>query len=258
MSFMWAKSSSFLLCRSILSLSYSNMYTSFTKKSFLPLLIRFQRCYVEQHKRSSDWDLFFPNSVLHQCSRRQGWITYYACPWHHLFTSLACARSTCAKWNSCIGDYFILDHLLNSYLWMPTKEKFYEYARNATHGKKCYAIQGSIKMFSWPSPRRGGTRDFKWRGWSNGAKSQDPKKSLGLPAKPKKIPGPKINPPKIPCSSEPHISNPQVTSERNQKFTKAKGNSCDGKANWLNWSGWSLVHGRAPRDNADYCITCAM
>ena len=26
----------------------------------------------------------------------------------------------------------------------------------------------------------------------NGAKSQDPKKSLGLPAKPKKIPGPKI------------------------------------------------------------------
>ena len=35
---------------------------------------------------------------------------------------------------------------------------------------------------------QGGTRDFKWRGWSNGAKSQDPKKSLGLPAKPKKIP----------------------------------------------------------------------
>ena len=141
----------------------------------------------------------------------------------YLFTCLACARSTCAKWNSCIGDYFILDHLLNSYLWMPTKEKFYEYARNATHGKKCYAIQGSRKMFSWPSPRRGGTRDFKWREWSNGAKSQDPKKSLGLPAKPKKIPGPKINPPKIPCFSEPHISNPQGTSERNQKFTRKKG-----------------------------------
>ena len=32
---------------------------------------------------------------------------------------------------------------------------------------------------------------FKWRGWSNGAKSQDPKKSLGLHAKPKIIPGPK-------------------------------------------------------------------
>ena len=30
---------------------------------------------------------------------------------------------------------------------MPTKEKFYEYVRNATHGKKCYVIQGSRKMF---------------------------------------------------------------------------------------------------------------
>ena len=138
------------------------MYTSFTKKPFLPLLIRFQRCYVEQHKRSSDWDRFFPNSVLHQCSWRQGWITYYACPWHHLFTCLACAQSTCAKWNSCIGDYFILDHLLNSYLWMPTKEKFYEYARNATHGKKCYAIQGSRKMFTvqLTVPAEGGYSGF--------------------------------------------------------------------------------------------------
>ena len=190
MSFMWAKSSSFLPCRSILSLSYSNMYTSFTKKPFLPLLIRFQRCYVEQHKRSSDWDCFFPNSVLHQRSRRQGWITYYACPWHHLFTSLACARSTCAKWNSCIGDYFILDHLLNSYLWMPTKEKFYEYARNATHGKKCYAIQGSRKMFTQLTvPAQVGYSGFQVTGmieWSQ-------------KSRPKKIPGPKINPQKIPC-----------------------------------------------------------
>ena len=40
----------------------------------------------------------------------------------------------------------------------------------------------------------GGTLDFKWRGWSTGAKSQDPKKPVGLPAKPKKIPGPNINP----------------------------------------------------------------
>ena len=77
---------------------------------------------------------------------RQGWITYYACQWHHLFTSLARARSTRAKWNSSIWDHFIFDHL-NSYLWMPTKEKFYEYVRNATHGKKCYVIQGSRKMF---------------------------------------------------------------------------------------------------------------
>ena len=27
------------------------------------------------------------------------------------------------------------------------KKKFYEYVRHATHGKKCYVIQGSRKMF---------------------------------------------------------------------------------------------------------------
>ena len=41
----------------------------------------------------------------------------------------------------------IFDHLLNSYLWMPTKEKFYKYVRNTTRGKKCYVNQGSRKMF---------------------------------------------------------------------------------------------------------------
>ena len=46
---------------------------------------------------------------------------------------------------------------------------------------------------------QGGTPKFKWRGWSNGAKIQNPKKSQDLPAKPKKIPGLKINPQKIPC-----------------------------------------------------------
>ena len=30
---------------------------------------------------------------------------------------------------------------------MPTKEKFYEYVRNATHGKKCYVNRGSREMF---------------------------------------------------------------------------------------------------------------
>ena len=44
-----------------------------------------------------------------------------------------------------------------------------------------------------------GTLSFKWWGWSNGGKNQNPKKSLGLQTKSKKIPGPKINPPKIPC-----------------------------------------------------------
>ena len=57
-------------------------------------------------------------------------------------------------------------------------------------------------------PRGGGggwgTPDFKWRGWSIRGKSQNPKKSLGLPTKPKKLPGPNINPQKIPCRiSEP-------------------------------------------------------
>ena len=32
-------------------------------------------------------------------------------------------------------------------------------------------------------------------------------------------------------NTKKNISNPQVTNERNQKFTKAKQNSCDGKAN---------------------------
>ena len=59
---------------------------------------------------------------------------------------------------------------------------------------------GEVSPRKLPWNRRGGgTWNFKWWGWSNGAKSQDPKKSLGLPAKPKKIPGPKINPQKIPC-----------------------------------------------------------
>ena len=33
---------------------------------------------------------------------------------------------------------------------MPTKEKFCEYVRNATHGKECYVNQESRKMF-WPA-----------------------------------------------------------------------------------------------------------
>ena len=34
--------------------------------------------------------------------------------------------------------------------------------------------------------RAGDTLDFKWWGWSNGGKNQNPKKSLGLPTKPTK------------------------------------------------------------------------
>jgi len=35
-------------------------------------------------------------------------------------------------------------------------------------------------------PKGGGTPDFKWQGWANGGKNQNPKKSLGLPTNPKK------------------------------------------------------------------------
>ena len=64
-------------------------------------------------------------------------------------TSLLYLSSPCAKHSGKVKflqDHFIFDHP-NSYLRMPTKEKFYEYVRNATHGKKCYVIQGSRKMF---------------------------------------------------------------------------------------------------------------
>ena len=37
------------------------------------------------------------------------------------------------------------------------------------------------------NPGGGGTPDFKWRGWSNGGKSQKPKKSLGLLTNPKSL-----------------------------------------------------------------------
>ena len=44
-----------------------------------------------------------------------------------------------------------------------------------------------------------GTTDFKWQGWSNDGKNQNPTKSLGLPTlTPPKIPGSKIDLKKIP------------------------------------------------------------
>ena len=50
-------------------------------------------------------------------------------------TSLVYLSSPCAKHSGKVKflqDHFIFDHP-NSYLRMPTKEKFYEYVRNATH-----------------------------------------------------------------------------------------------------------------------------
>ena len=49
----------------------------------------------------------------------------------------------------------------------------------------------------YPCPR-GDNPDFKWQGWSNGGKNQNPKKSLGLQTKLTKIPCSKFNRQKIP------------------------------------------------------------
>ena len=35
---------------------------------------------------------------------------------------------------------------------MPTKEKFYKYVRNATHGKKCYVLSPGIKEIVFDRP----------------------------------------------------------------------------------------------------------
>ena len=39
----------------------------------------------------------------------------------------------------------------------------------------------------------GSTQDFKWQGWSNGGKNQNPKKSLGLQTNSRKIPEAKLH-----------------------------------------------------------------
>ena len=46
---------------------------------------------------------------------------------------------------------------------------------------------------------RGGYSRFQMKGMIEWSQKSRPKKFLVLPAKPKKIPGPKINPRKIPC-----------------------------------------------------------
>ena len=60
----------------------------------------------------------------------------------------------------------------------------------------------------------GGTPDFKWRGWLNEGKNQNPEKSLGLPTNPPKMPGTKISPP-----PPPHKKNVKFPSLKN--FQKA-------------------------------------
>ena len=49
-------------------------------------------------------------------------------------------------------------------------------------------------LFNEHSDFPGSYSGFRWQGWLNGGKNQNPKISLGLPIKTIKIPGPKINP----------------------------------------------------------------
>ena len=70
----------------------------------------------------------------------------------------------------------------------------------------CFVLTAKLLVLKWHLTGRngvtmypgggGGTRDFKRRGWSNRAKSQDPRKSLGFPAKPKKTLDQKLTPQK--------------------------------------------------------------
>ena len=64
--------------------------------------------------------------------------------------------------------------------------------------KYWHSVVNTLKNTKVPGGGGGGgefTLDFKCRGCSNRAKTQNGKKFLGLPKKPKNIPGPKINPP---------------------------------------------------------------
>ena len=63
----------------------------------------------------------FIDSSIEKGAKRQGWITYCACPWHHLFTKWK------ATWKSS-------DKL--------TKEKFCEYVRSASPVKKFLSKSG--------------------------------------------------------------------------------------------------------------------
>ena len=64
--------------------------------------------------------------------------------------------------------------------------------------KKNYIVEVKVEvgniLFNEHSGFAAGYSGFKWQGWLNGGKNQNPKISLGLPIKSIKIPGPKINP----------------------------------------------------------------
>ena len=74
----------------------------------------------------------FIDSSIEKGAKRQGWITYCACPWHHLFTKWK------ATWKSS-------DKL--------TKEKFCEYVRSASLVKESQVNQRSRKTLLTLSAR---------------------------------------------------------------------------------------------------------
>ena len=97
-----------------------------------------------------------------------------------------------------------------------------------------------VGMLRSPGGGGGATLDFKWRGRSNGGKNQNPKISVSLQTKPKKIPAPKINSKKIPCRISEHEKFSESIKWYNTKFKNIRNqvfvfvySSCHLKLLWL-------------------------
>ena len=85
-------------------------------------------------------------------------------------------------------------------LWNVTAPDHFLGLAWAPHVTRCAVVLQNFKS----SPGRrgvqggaGGTPDFKWRGWSNGGKNQNPEKFLGISPKPPKNPMPNFRALKI-------------------------------------------------------------
>ena len=74
----------------------------------------------------------------------------------------------------------------------------------------------------------GGIPDFKWQGWSNGAKNQNPEKSLGLSTNPKKSPDQKLT---------PQISHAEFLSLENLQKEKPVWLYLNRRTTWLGYTG---------------------
>ena len=75
----------------------------------------------------------------------------------------------------------------------------YKQLGKETRIKKFTGLPRFKPWYLWYPCPRGDNPVFKWQGWSNGDKNQNPKNSLGLQTKLTKIPCPKFNRQKIPC-----------------------------------------------------------